>query len=162
MNLLLDPTFYLFLSFLTFVVLSIWKFRSKVLFYFQKKIETISTDLNQAACEKDEALLAYTRANTTLAQLPDDVARIWEEASVDLSPYEEQLEQEIEKIVALNETRLQLWKEQLIRKEYDRGLEKLSRQFRNDALKATPPQKEALVDQSLDLLDELITQGISS
>lgn len=155
MNVFFDPNFYIFLSFGTLLWIFFSKFKGRLSFYLQKQIDAVSSDLNQAACEKDEALLAYTRANATLAQLPDDVVKIWEDAQIDSAELEAQLAQDLEMEAALNTARLQQWKRQLIQKAYTQNLDRLGHQFREDVRNATDEQKSALIDQSLDLLGEL-------
>lgn len=162
MNIIFDPNFYIALSFFTLIGFALLKFKGKSQFYLQKRIDSISADLNQAACEKDEALLAYTRASTNLAQLPDDIAKIWKEAPSDLSGLETKLALDVEKEAALNAARLAHWKKQLIQKEYTQDLDRLAEQFQRDVLAATSAQKEALIDQSLDLLEGIAPRGGTS
>lgn len=158
MNVFWDSNFYVFLSFGTLLWIFWAKFRGRLNFYLQKRIDAVSSDLNQAACEKDEALLAYTRANATLAQLPDDVTKIWEEAQIDSAELEAQLARDLEVEAALNTARVQQLKRQVIQRAYIQNLDRLGQQFQEDVRKATPEQKSALIDQSLDLLGELATR----
>lgn len=150
-----DPNFYLLLSFVVFVGLGFVLLRSKIVRYLNGHIQTISRDLNHAACEKDKALLQFTQMNRTLGKLPQEIAKIWEEQVIDFTDLHAGLEQELRDIERRQAQLLADVQDLVIQKEVNHVLHSTALQFANDLQRATPEQQKRLIDQSLNLLDDI-------
>lgn len=151
-SILLDPSFYILLSFFCLICVVVARLKNKLVFYLQKKIDVISTEINHAVCEKDEALLAYTRATGLISHLSEDIERVCSEAVVDQSELEMRGGCDLEKEIRLNAVKLVHLKKRIIHKEYDQVLDCLKAQFQGDLLCASAQQRSVLVDQFVDLL----------
>lgn len=151
----LDPSFYLLLGFIALVVAGVVMLRVRVLFFLRRRIDRIARDLNNAACEKDRALLQFTRVNRAVGNLSNDIARVWSEQVVDFTELHEDLEVELRNLEERQNRQLEVVQSRVIQREVYESLNALSAQFALDLQQATSEEQKKLIDGSLSLLEEV-------
>lgn len=152
-NLVLDPNFYITFSFVFLILWGILKLKGKVSQFLGKRIDSISRSINNAACEKDKALLYFTRMNSSITKLPDDIVKIWGDYVVDFNFLHRELDEALKKTEKLNNLKLDYIQRLRVQKEYDQFLYKISQQFKFDIQTASIQKKNLILTQAIDLLD---------
>jgi hypothetical protein len=152
-ELFLDANFYVAVSFILFVSGLVAKTRDKVANSITKRIELISCSLNSAVCEKDQALLAFTKANNAMAKLPDDIAKIWATESVDFASANIEMQQVLATLEAVNNARLARLQSVALQAEYFNVVENIANKFRLDVQLCDEQKRDLLVKQALTLLN---------
>jgi RNA processing factor Prp31 len=113
----------------------------------------ISKLLNNVACDKDQAMLEFTRVNNAVAKLPDDIVKVWQDYDVDFSILHKNLENECRCIERMNNARLVTVQRMVLQAEYAAFVKNAATQFKYDVLAASPEQKDLMLEQSINLLD---------
>ncbi|GHS93996.1 hypothetical protein AGMMS49949_07570 [Alphaproteobacteria bacterium] len=148
-----DSNFYVGLSLLALLGGGTWKFKKTFTSFLKKRIESISKALNNAACEKDQALLEYTKINSAMAKLPDEIAKVWEESALDFPSLDEKIESELEGLEKGYNARLRRLQEEALRQEYFRLIDALAQQFQQDVQFGPPKKKALFFDRALEALE---------
>lgn len=148
-----DPNFILLISFVLFVGGGVVLLRAKLRCYLNNRIDRISKELNDAACEKDKALLQFTQVNRTAGKLPQEIAKVWEEQVVDFTGLHARLEQELKEVEKKQAMQLARVQDLVLQREVAQILQKTAFQFASDLQHATPEKQASLVELSLSLLD---------
>ncbi|MDR1908161.1 MAG: ATPase B chain family protein [Holosporales bacterium] len=156
-----DENFYLALSFLALSAFGYFKLKSKFVQFLNKRINGISKSINNAACEKDQALLEFTRINNVVSKLPDDIVKIWNEYNVDLSRLHKDLEAELNRVEKMNNVKLENIQRMVWQAEYSSFVKKVADQFKFDVLAASTKQKELILQQSIGLLSTVSPSDVS-
>ncbi|MDR0631034.1 MAG: hypothetical protein LBF66_00450 [Holosporales bacterium] len=147
-----DENFYIAISFGVLVTFGYLKAKRPFIYIMKKRIRGISKAINNAACEKGQALLELTRTNSVVANLPNDIVNIWHEHSVDSESLHATLENELAVLEQVNAAKLADVQRIALRQEYADVVRRAAAKFEADVLEASNEQKEALLHQSIELL----------
>jgi F0F1-type ATP synthase membrane subunit b/b' len=150
-----DENFYIAISFCALVAGGYFGYRRKIVSLFKKRIRLISKSINNAACAKEQSLLEFTRVNTAVAKLPDNIVNIWQEYNVDQEALHAQLEQELLQIEQANAVKLVNVEQMALKKEYEELVRGAAKKFKDDVVAASDEQKSRILTQSIHLLSTI-------
>jgi F0F1-type ATP synthase membrane subunit b/b' len=151
-HLFTDENFYIAVSFGVLVFIGYFKLRRKFVYVVRKRTREISKSINNAACEKEQSLLEFTRINNVVANLPSDIVRIWQEHSVDSESLHANLECELAHIEKTNAKKLADIQRMALQQEYAGLVKRAAKKFEADVEGASEEEKGKLLKQSIDLL----------
>jgi uncharacterized membrane-anchored protein YhcB (DUF1043 family) len=147
-----DENFYIAISFCVLVSIGYFKLRRKFVYVVKKRTREISKSINNAACEKEQSLLEFTRTNNVVANLSNDIVNVWQEHNVDSESLHTNLECELAQLEKNNAEKLADIQNMALQQEYAALVKRTAEKFEVDVVKASKEEKDKLLNQSIELL----------
>jgi F0F1-type ATP synthase membrane subunit b/b' len=151
-----DPHFFVAISFAGLGGLLFWKARPWVVGALERYKGTIAKNLNDAACEKDSAYFEHTRMKTVTDNLPDEVAKLWEKSSVDVTLLQKRREDELKKLEREYNERLVHLHELHVQEEYFQFLGNVKKQLEEDVRNVSPQERKELFEHAVSLIHKAL------